>query len=67
MANAFISLSASPQAPVISNTIEGGMFSGIPFLIDFSVFEPIAVIIRWGILIIFNIALIKLTRNIIRG
>lgn len=67
LANAFIGLQAPPQAPVISNTIDGGMFSNIAFVVDFSVFEPIAVIIRWGLLIIFNIALIKLTRNIIRG
>lgn len=37
------------------------------FTIDFSIFEPWAVIVRWGILILFNLGLILVTRNLIRG
>lgn len=37
------------------------------FAIDFSIFEPWAVIVRWGILILFNLGLILATRNLIRG
>ena len=39
----------------------------VEFIIDFAIFEPWAVIVRWGLLIIFNIGLIIITRNLIRG
>ena len=35
--------------------------------IDFSQFEKLALIVRWGLLIIFNVGLILITRKIIRG
>lgn len=37
------------------------------FVIDFVQFEEWARIVRWGVLILFNLGLILITRNIIRG
>lgn len=60
--NAIKTLNISPEIPCWDIDILGNSFT-----IDFSVFELWAKIIRWGILLIFNIGIIKITRNLIRG
>ena len=40
---------------------------GTHYIIDFSMFDKLATILRWGMLMIFNIGLILKTRSIIRG
>jgi hypothetical protein len=67
LAFAILALSANPVAPVFHITGIPGMFNSVDIEIDFSKFQLLATILRWGILIMFNIGLIKLTRTIIRG
>lgn len=61
--NSFSSFNVQGEAPVWEITY----LDDTGFVIDFGIFEPWAVIIRWGLLIFFNVGLIILTRNIIRG
>lgn len=64
--NAITSLVATPQAPKWTITFPAQYFKGGGSIeIDFAQFETWAKIIRWGILIIFNIFLILATRRII--
>lgn len=64
--NAVISLAATPEAPKWTINFPSNYFvGGGQIVIDFSQFEVWARIIRWGILITFNIFLILATRKIV--
>ena len=67
LAYAIGALAAEPVAPIFNINGLSGLFSSVDIEVDFSKFQLLATIIRWGILILFNIGLIKLTRTIIRG
>lgn len=62
-------MNVSEKAP--SWTLDFGAFSSLnvdaKYTIDLSMFNTLAAIVRWGILIIFQIGLILKTRDIIRG
>ncbi len=60
--NAVSSLQADVKIPKWDIEIMGENL-----LIDFERFEAWAKIVRWGVLILFNIGLIKITRSLIRG
>lgn len=58
--------SAGTDTPVYDMRFElGGREMG--FVLDFTMFNGLAAIMRWGILVMFNIGLIMLTRKIIKG
>lgn len=64
--NAVTSLLVTPQAPNWTINFPSNVFvGGGQIVIDFQQFEPWAKIIRWGVLITFNIFLILATRKII--
>lgn len=64
--NAVSGLAASPVAPKWTINFPSNIFvGGGQLVIDFAQFETWAMIVRWGILIIFNIFLILSTRKII--
>lgn len=64
--NAITSLMATPKAPKWTIDFDRAYFTGGGQVeIDFAQFEPWAKIVRWGVLIIFNITLILITRKII--
>lgn len=62
LASAFSSFNVPGEAPVWQID-----FLSTNFTIDFSIFEEWAKILRWGVLLLFNIGLIRITRDIIRG
>ena len=66
--NSFKSLSAEKVTPKIDVTFPS-IYGSTPtgFKIDFTQFNKIVLIIRYFILLIFSVNLIKLTRNLIRG
>jgi len=68
LAIALTALIADPEIPVFETEplILAGIDGGT-LVLDFTPFEPLAKIIRWGILIGFNIGLILATRRMIRG
>ena len=68
LAIAFSALVADPEIPIFEtdNLVLAGVDGGT-LILDFTPFEPLAKIIRWGVLIGFNIGLILLTRRLIRG
>ncbi len=64
--NAITSLTATPKAPKWTINFDSEYFvGGGQVEIDFAQFEPWAKIVRWGVLILFNITLILVTRKII--
>ncbi len=64
--NAITSLTATPKAPKWTINFDSRYFAGGGQIeIDFAQFEAWAKIVRWGVLIIFNITLILITRKII--
>ena len=64
--NAVTSLVTNPEAPHWTINFPSNVFvGGGSFTIDFTQFETWAKIIRWGIMIIFNVFLILATRKII--
>lgn len=64
--NAIASLVATPEAPRWTINFDARYFvGGGQIVIDFTQFEPWAKVIRWGLLIIFNLFLILATRKII--
>jgi hypothetical protein len=64
--NAVTSLVATPEAPRWTILFPSNIFvGGGSFEINFAIFDVWAKVIRWGILIIFNIFLILATRRII--
>lgn len=68
LAYAFSTMIAEPEVPVIDvNLQDTPLIGGSLMTLDFAMFQPIADIIRWAVLIIFNIGLILVTRKIIRG
>ncbi|MFA5543612.1 MAG: hypothetical protein WDA47_07525 [Bacilli bacterium] len=66
LANAFGAMSSSPELPDLSVSVPFPGFS-YEWSIDFTWFDGLVNLIRWFILVIFNIGLILITRNIIRG
>lgn len=66
LANAFGAMSSSPKLPDLSVSVPFPGFS-YKWSIDFTWFGGLVNLIRWFILVIFNIGLILITRNIIRG
>ena len=66
LANAFGAMSSSPELPDLSVSVPFPGFS-YKWSIDFTWFDGLVNLIRWFILVIFNIGLILITRNIIRG
>lgn len=68
LSNAVQGLKATPKAPHWTITFPSNYFIGGGTIdIDFAQFQAWANIVRWGLLIAFNIGLIMLTRTIIRG
>lgn len=68
LSNAVQGLKATPKAPHWTITFPSNYFIGGGTIdIDFAQFQTWANIVRWGLLIAFNIGLIMLTRTIIRG
>jgi hypothetical protein len=66
LTNAISSLVATPQAPVWTISFPKNLFvGGGEIVLDMSKFEVWAAIIRWGVLIVFNIFLILATRKLI--
>lgn len=64
--NAIASLVATPEAPKWTINFPGNIFiGGGQVVIDFAMFDTWAKILRWGLLIIFNITLILITRKVI--
>lgn len=65
---AVANLQADPVAPEFEINFPAAVFGGEGNMtLDFSVFEVVAVVIRWTILLGFIIGLIVLTRKLIRG
>lgn len=65
--NAVAGLLATPQAPKWIINFDNGIFRGGGQIeIDFAIFEPFAVVIRWGIYLIFLFGIVIITRNIIQ-
>lgn len=60
---AFLGPAIAPKWTLDFTSLHGGT----TYTIDFAMFDKLALVIRWGLLIIFNIGLILKTRNIIRG
>lgn len=67
LANAFSMFSAGSSAPPVWPVQWHVMGQTVSFTIDMTVFEPWAKIIRWSVLVVFNIGLILITRKIVRG
>ncbi|MCD4747417.1 MAG: hypothetical protein K8R58_14055 [Bacteroidales bacterium] len=67
LADAIGNLVAEPEVPILEQDLVLAGIDGGTLTLDFTPFQPLANIIKWGILIIFNIGLILLTRRIIRG
>jgi len=67
LAEAIGNLVAEPEVPILEQNLTLAGIDGGNLTLDFTPFQPLANIIKWGILIIFNIGLILLTRRIIRG
>jgi len=67
LAGIFTSLQASPEAPEWVLKWGTSTTGNINIPINFEQFEPWARIVRWGVLIIFIIGLIVVTRNMIGG
>jgi len=60
--NAVNSLNANPEVPRWELPIVSEIF-----ILDFSIFNPLARIIRWGVLVSFIFSLILITRSLIKG
>jgi hypothetical protein len=71
LANAIVALYKEPETPEFKIDLRNdnpNVFTGaVPFSMDFTVFDKFIKIVHWGILIIFNVSLILLTRRLIRG
>jgi hypothetical protein len=68
LVNSIVGLAVPGVAPVFTVDFDSSHFvGGGSFSIDFSKFSVMAAVLRWAILIGFVVALIKLTRNIIKG
>lgn len=68
LSNSIQGLKTTPTAPHwVINFPNNYFVGGGTIDIDFSQFQAWANIVRWGLLIAFNVGLIILTRNIIRG
>ena len=66
LVRAFSTMQVARQAPRWTITFPSNIFiGGGNVIIDFIQFDTWAVIIRWGVLILFNIGLILVTRKII--
>lgn len=66
--NSIKTLNVSPKAPKWTINFDSRYFKGGGSIdIDFSIFEQWAVVIRWGVLFMFTISLIILTRRVIGG
>ncbi len=63
--NSVKALNAPSQCPKWTIDFSGVLYGAVPFTIDFKPFEPLARVVRWGTLVIFNIGLILITRQII--
>lgn len=67
LADAIENMTATPEVPILEQNLTLAGIDGGNLTLDFTPFQPLANIIKWGILILFNIGLILLTRRIIRG
>lgn len=67
LAGLYTSLQASPEAPKWVLKWGTTATGTVDIPINFEQFEPWAIIVRWGVLIIFIIGLIIITRNMIGG
>ena len=65
--DALVGLSATPEVPILSQNLTLAGIDGGDLTLDFTPFQPLANIIKWGLLLLFNIGLILTTRRIIRG
>lgn len=63
--NAFVGLVATPTPPKFTMPMEIGGWLDEDIEIDFEPFTPLALICRWGLSVIFVIALIKISRKMI--
>jgi len=66
-AYAVAGLMAPAEVPIFQVTIPFPGGENVNWELDFTMFETLAKIIRWGVLIIFNFGLILITRKIIKG
>ena len=65
--DAIVGLSATAEVPILTQNLTLAGIDGGDLTLDFTPFQPLANIIKWGLLLLFNIGLILATRRLIRG